>query len=135
MDLLTHPPHRSSITPAHREVMQRICGVEGKMTLETFSEWYLYFIFKGEDEEEEEEERDFKVSGGFQSLLVPKDGEYYRCDNCRVVNTWTTRTCIACDTLAPHAVRLDKLSPSLPPSPSLIMTADYHSLPMLEHPA
>ena len=95
---------RNTILPSHRESLRRVAGTENKLTLDLFCQWYLNFIFKGEDEEEvEEEEREFKTPGGLVQQTL-EDGVSYRCSNCRVINSWTTRRCIACESLAPHAV-------------------------------
>ena len=95
--------NRGALQPFQRESLNRIAGSDGNLILDSFVEWYLMFMFKGDDDEPEEEEREFKVSGLVQ--VAPKDGEAWRCPTCRVINTWTTRRCIACDSLAPHAVR------------------------------
>ena len=92
-----------AIQPRQKEALLRTTGVEGKLTVESFAEWYLYYVFKGEEEEEDEEEREFKTVGGLDKSLVPEEGKAWRCPGCRVVNTWTTRRCIACNDLAPHA--------------------------------
>ena len=91
--------------PSHNESLLRITGVEAKLNLDLFAEWYINFIFRGEEEEVDEEEREFKTpSGGLSNQLVPKEGEAWRCTGCRVVNIWIQRRCIACEELAPHAV-------------------------------
>ncbi len=91
------------VQPAQKEALLRTAGVEGKLTVESFAQWYLYYVFKGEEEEEDEQEREFKTDGGLGKTLVPEEGKAWRCPGCRVVNTWTTRRCIACNDLAPHA--------------------------------
>ena len=92
-----------SIQPAQHEGLLRTTGVEGKLTVDSFAQWYLYYVFKGEEEEEDEEEREFKTDGGLDKTLVPEEGKAWRCAGCRVVNSWTIRRCIACNDLAPHA--------------------------------
>ena len=92
-----------AVQPAQKEALLRTAGVEGKLTVETFAQWYLYYVFKGEEEEEDEQEREFKTDGGLDKTLVPEEGKAWRCPGCRVVNTWTTRRCIACNDLAPHS--------------------------------
>ena len=74
------------------------------MSLDLFAEWYINFIFKGEEEEEDEEEREFKTTGGLTNQLAPEEGVSWRCPGCRVVNVWASRRCIACEDIAPHAV-------------------------------
>ena len=100
---------RHTILPAHRESLTRIVGTENNLTPGLFCHWYLNFIFKGEDEDEvEEEERELKTGGGLVQQ-APQDGVSWRCPSCRVVNSWTSRRCIACEGLAPHSVTCECL--------------------------
>jgi hypothetical protein len=84
------------------------------LSCEDFVDWYVRWIFKSEggdlNDEVEEEVSGEKGSSTWSDIkwsVAPtsqaKDGETWKCPNCRIINEWKSVKCIACDLKAPHA--------------------------------
>eukprot|EP01035_Chromulina_nebulosa_P020665 gene20665-26793_t len=92
-----------------------------ELTKDAFIDWYIRWVFQSDDDFNEDDNninsndsKDVSKSGwtGISWSVAPTStaitGETWKCSNCRIINKWNDRKCLACDSIAPH---VDELPP------------------------
>mmetsp|Transcript_15583 Transcript_15583/g.14115 ORF Transcript_15583/g.14115 Transcript_15583/m.14115 type:complete len:240 (+) Transcript_15583:40-759(+) len=94
-----------------------------ELTKDAFIDWYIRWVFQSDDDLNEDDNninnddsKEVSKSGwtGISWSIAPTStaitGETWKCSNCRIINKWNDRKCLACDSNAPH---IDDLPPEV----------------------
>ena len=90
-------------------------------TKDGFTDWYVRWLFQSEEDEDDEDASTVELNGSndkssssrtwssVQWTVAPSaeavEGESWKCDHCRVLNSWSARRCVACESTwsPPHS--------------------------------
>ena len=109
----------------HRKTLANLTGSDGKIQWEVFCDWYMGWLFRGDEEYDSEDDGDVTKSDdcqddgmtpvariqGWGNLFGPKKNTW-KCDSCFVANDDISTVCAACETPRPGTVAPAAIPPS-----------------------
>lgn len=84
----------------HSTILRKVEDRHGRVPLQSFLDWYILWMFEGDDDVESEESVDYfenEPFTGFGGRFKPSAGQW-KCDACSVLNAKDSTKCASCTT-------------------------------------